>query len=300
MSFNTFFKLKNGNDIPALAIGSGANRKGVDLTTVTERVEYTIGLPGVSHIDTAEAYLVNSQVADAIGKSFEKGIERRSFWITSKYWPGTSISFNNGVPMEPFSSDPLQAIDKITGTLGIQYLDLFLLHSADITEDKNGYDLKQAWRYMEDAYRTGKAKNIGVSNFTINNLLKILEVCEIAPAVNQIEFHPYNQDASLVDFCKSNQILVEGYSPLTPISFAKGGPLDPILADLSRKYQRSASVVLLRWAFQSNVLPITSSSHTERIKEYLEVFDFQLAELDFDKIEKVGSSHSFRKTPPMT
>lgn len=296
MSFETFFKLSNGSEIPAIAIGSGANRGGVDLSSVTDRVEYVLSLPGVSHIDTAEAYMVDEQISQALSNS--RNIRRDKFWLTHKYWVGSSVPLN-GIPSKPFYSNPVEAVDAILQRLGLEYIDLYLLHSADITEGRNGFGVCEAWRYMEEAYKSGKAKNIGVSNFTISKLEQIFESCEVIPTVNQIEFHAHLQEDELVQFCKRNNIQVEGYSPLTPLTMSNASPLDMLLEQLLKKYRRTASALLLRWVYQNSILPVTSSSKHERIDEYLTIFSFQLTEEDFDMIKKLGKQLTIRKTPPM-
>jgi hypothetical protein len=147
---------------------------------------------------------------------------------------------------------------------------------------------------MEEVLASGKTKSIGVSNFGKKDLEAILETCKVRPAINQIEFHPYLQHEDLLQFHKNKDIRVSAYGPLTPITKVKGGPLDPMLESLAKKYAVNPGEILLRWCVDQNVLPITTSSKEQRLSDMLRIFTFQLTPKEVEEISEKGNSHHFR------
>ncbi|KAL6940430.1 hypothetical protein ACO0QE_004330 [Hanseniaspora vineae] len=290
-----FSILSNGSKIPAIGVGCGSKWFKEEDTEDTfreplvEQLVYTLSLPGIVHIDGAECYKTYPEIAKAYAKiqsCAETKKPRSDIWFTDKYSTPTK-----------YSENPVEAIDKQLGKTGLEYVDLYLLHSPFIDKEKYGFDIVGAWKYMETLYKQGKAKNIGVSNFNVEDLSKILESCEVKPVVNQIEFSPFllNQSPGIYDFCIENGILIEAYSTLRLflIDHDKEDPFYLYVDELSSKYGKSASQVVLRWAEHKGVLPITTSSNPSRIAEahYLYADGFALAPEEVEQITLLGSKH---------
>lgn len=279
-----YFTLNNGNKIPAISIfGTGTAWFKTDESKINSDLiklaEYVLSLPGVVHIDAAEVYRTSPELGKALANSKKP---REEIWITEKF--------------SKLRKTPREALEYSLKTLSIDYVDLYLLHDPFYTEEKPGYDVVQAWKYLEELYKEGKAKNIGVSNFRKEDLQKILEVAEIKPVVNQIEYSAFlqNQTPGIYDFAKQNNILLEAYSPLGPITAVKdkSGPFYTYLDELSTKYDKAHSDILLRWVYQRGVLPITTSSKPERIaKTNQEVWEFELTDEEVTKITELGEAH---------
>lgn len=248
---------------------------------------------GFRHIDTAEIYTTHIEVAEGIKRS---GVDRSQVWITDKYNAG--FKGPNFTKYADHAST-YESIEVVLKELNTDYIDLYLIHAQFFDEKITlGNTIEKAWKDIEKAYKEGKVKNVGVSNFDVTHLKKILSIAEIKPQVLQIEFHPYlfNQSPGIIDFAKQNDILVESYGPLSPLFRAVGGPLDPVVKDLALKYGKTEPQILLRWVYQNGVLPVTTSSNDDRITQALETFngDFELSEDDVKKITEVGSTYKFR------
>lgn len=154
--------------------------------------------------------------------------------------------------------------------------------------------LQDAWAEMEKVAAAGKAKSIGVSNFLKKDLDAILKTAKVRPAMNQIEFHPYLQHGDLLTYHKNKDIKVAAYGPQIPVTKAKGGPLDSVLASLAKKYAVNEGEILLRWCVDQDVVPITTSSKEQRMSDYLRIFTFKLTPAEVEEISKVGNSHHHR------
>lgn len=164
-------------------------------------------------------------------------------------------------------------------------MDLFLIHSPEF-DDELGYDIERLWNEFIEIRDSGKARYIGVSNFSIKQL-ELLKKYEI-PAFHQLEFHPHKQTPDLINYCKENNIFIEGFCPLAPL-FRVQSPLTHTLKTLSVKYGKADSQILLRYSLQKGVLPLTTSSKPDRIKQALEVYGFSLDQEDMATIDKIGS-----------
>lgn len=271
------FQLADGYKVPALAFGSGTKLK--LRGNVVQLISNAIKL-GFRHIDCSELYGSESEVGEAIKVS---GVKREDLFLTTKVYSHLS--------------DPVGSLNASLKRLEIEYADLYLIHSPFVV-DGQGTTIEKVWKAMESACKEGKAKSIGVSNFRVDHLERILAIAEIKPAVNQIEFGPYlqNQTLGITDFCCSHGILIEAYSPMAVFQ-AQSGPLLPILDGLSRKYGKSPSQIVLRWIYQQGVLSITSTVSDVRAKEALEAYDFVIDEEDQKKITEVGASHVFQRYP---
>jgi diketogulonate reductase-like aldo/keto reductase len=147
---------------------------------------------------------------------------------------------------------------------------------------------------MEAIHASGRAKNIGVSNFLQEHLETILETAKVVPVVNQIEYHPYLQHGDLLDFHNKHRIATVAYGPLSAVTKASPGPLDEIYKELARKYGVSEAEVALRWCIDRGVVALTTSDKERRLKQYLRVADFKLTPKEVDEIGEVGKQKHFR------
>lgn len=216
---------------------------------------------GYRHIDTAALYRNERGVGRAVRES---GIPRREIFVTTKAW-------NDDIRAGRVEAACAESLKR----LGLDYVDLYLLH----------WPIKgrhaEAWRAMEQLYRAGLAKAIGVSNYMIPHLEELLTAAEVPPVVNQIEFHPYLQSKPLHEFCRQRDIRLTAWSPLM-----QAGPLlrDPVLAGIARKHQKTVAQVILRWDLQLGVVTIPKSVHPARIAENADIFDFELDAADMSVI----------------
>lgn len=273
-------ELNNGNAVPAIAYGLGTKWYKRDQTsgkldeTLVKAVEDAIDA-GFTHIDNAEMYGTEEEFGEALKNS---KTPRDNLFITTK------------VNVTP-DKDPISSLEDSLKKLRLDYVDLFLIHTPFFR------GVEEAWKKMETLHKEGKAKNIGVSNFGTEDLKKVLADAEVVPAVNQIEYHPYlqNQQPGIVKFCKDNNIQLEAYGPLVPIVHAPEGPLTPMLKSLAEKYSKTEAQILLRWVYQTGVVPITTSGKKARMTEYLGIFDFELDETDQNAISNAGDAYHYRQ-----
>ncbi|RMZ87305.1 hypothetical protein DV736_g5469, partial [Chaetothyriales sp. CBS 134916] len=231
---------------------------------------------GYTHLDNAEVYNTEAEMGKAIKES---KLDREKLFVTTKVI--TKIS------------DIHAAIDASLKKLGLDYVDLYLIHAPFFAENDEK-KLQDAWAKMEEVAALGKAKSIGVSNFLQHHIDAILKTCRVRPAINQIEFHPYLQHGNLLPYLKNQNIRVSAYSPLIPITKAKGGPLDSYLEALAKKYAVGPGEILLRWTLDQNVIPITTSSKEQRLSDILRIFTFSLTPKEVDQIKEIGNTHHFR------
>ncbi|KAF8801484.1 Aldo/keto reductase [Phlegmacium glaucopus] len=261
-------KLNDGNWIPS--IGFGTWNIPIDNTT-TDRVDQAISV-GFNHIDTAEYYGNEAQVALAIRES---GLPRNDIFITTKY------SAEKGLDtIEAAFRDSLK-------NLGVEYVDLYLIHDPRLTPD-----IPAAWKKLEDIKKAGLAKSIGISNFHVNELQILLASAKIKPAVNQILFHPYvyAYQAPILEFGAAHNIVTEAYSVLTPITSRRGpGPLDKPLKKIRERLGATDDQVLLAWAKAKGTIVLTSSSKKSRLEGYLAAGDFVLTDDEIKSIDEAGA-----------
>lgn len=284
---NNVFKLSNGNSIPAVAYGVGTRwykhgRDEVDADVIN--AVKTAVANGFVHIDGAEVYNNDIEVGEAIATT-----DRKKLFLTDKFSAGDSSGATiskHGLPYDSLSY-------HLKNQLKVDYVDLYLLHSPFITKESHGFTLQEAWKSMEKAVKDGLTKNIGVSNFSVKDLEEILEIAEVKPVVNQIEFNAYLQDQTpgIVEFCQKHDILVEAYSPLGPLVKGEKGELTDYLDQLASKYNKTPAQVLLRWVLQRGILPVTLSSKVERMVQFTNIFDFELSSEEVGKITAIGKAH---------
>lgn len=224
---------------------------------------------GYRLIDTAAAYMNEEAVGVAIRKS---NVPREELFITSKLWV-----------QDATYEGAKQAIDTSLAKLGLDYLDLYLIHQP--MKDYLG-----AYRAMEEAYREGKLRAIGVCNFYPNRLCDFCESVEIIPAVNQVELHPFFQQEDALQLMHEYGVQPQAWGP-----FAEGKHgifTHPLLSEIGEKYGKSAAQVALRWNVQRGVIVIPKSVHKERMEQNIDIWDFMLSEEDMKRIAKLDLGHS--------
>ena len=273
-SLTDTFTLANGIKIPVIGFGTWQTPDGdVAYQSVLDALK-----AGYRHIDTAAAYGNEASVGRAIKDS---GIPREELFVTSKLW-------NDSHSYEAAKI----ALDKSLDLLGLDYLDLYLIHWPNPLINRRDWDKANAedWRYMEDAYTEGKIRAIGVSNFQIEHLEALLKTATIRPMVNQLFINPSDLEQDVVDYNKAHDILTEAYSPLGTGSLLAV----PQINDIAAKYDKSAAQVLVRWSLQHGFLPLPKSTHAERINQNAAVFDFELTDAEIatlDQLEGVAGTH---------
>ena len=249
--------LNNGIGMPVFGLGtylSGSSQETQDI------VAYALEI-GYRHIDTARFYGNERDIGKAIKKS---GIPRKDIFITTKLW-NSDHGYNRA----------LEAFEESLEDLGLEYVDLYLIHWPVQTLRM------ESWRALEKLQVEGKCRAIGVSNYMIDHLTDLLAISPVMPAVNQVEFSPFLYQKDLLEFCRSNNIQLESYSPLT-----KGHMLDDArLSEVARKYSKSTAQILIRWTLQKDVIVIPKSSRKEKIRENADVFDFEISSEDMDRLD---------------
>jgi len=258
---NSSKRLNNNQEIPRLGLGVFQAEDGNE---VKQAVLWALE-QGYRLIDTAAIYDNEKGVGDAIAES---GIAREEIFITTKLW---NTDIRNGNFKDAF--------EKSMENLGLEYLDLYLLHWP--TENRLA-----AWDYLCKLNKSGIVKSIGVSNFMITHLKELLEQSFVIPAVNQVEFHPYLQSPELVEFCKAKDIIVQAWSPIMRGQSLK----DPALLEIAKKHNKTAAQIILRWDLQKEILTIPKSIHQDRIQENSNIFDFELDEEDMRQIAKLDQN----------
>ncbi|GAA6491121.1 MAG TPA: aldo/keto reductase [Candidatus Bariatricus faecipullorum] len=224
---------------------------------------------GYRLIDTAAAYMNEAAVGEAIKKC---GVPREELFITTKLWV-----------QDAGYEEAKKAIQTSLDNLGLDYLDLYLIHQP--LGDYIG-----AYRAMEEAYREGKIRAIGVCNFYPARLADLCETVEVTPAVNQVELHPFFQQADALALMKEYGVVPEAWGP-----FAEGNHgifTHPVLTKIGEKYGKSAAQVALRWNVQRGVVVIPKSVHKERMEQNMNIWDFSLSEEDLAEIAKLDLGHS--------
>ena len=226
---------------------------------------------GYRHIDTAQMYRNEKQVGDAIAGS---GIDRGELFVTSK--------LGNDAHRP---DDARKAFDASLAALGFDYVDLFLIHWP--LPARYGGDYVSTWQALEEFYAEGRARSIGLSNFQPHHIRRLHEECEVRPAVNQIEVHPYLTQDSVRSFCADHQIAIEAWSPL-----AKGQVLDdPSIGAIARRAGKTPAQVVLRWHIQRGDIIFPKSVTPERISENIGIFGFELSGEDAEAISALDRGY---------
>lgn len=255
-------KLNTGREIPQVGLGLWLNK---DEQQCKESVAAALKV-GYRHFDTAQIYKNEQFLGAALAES---SVDRSELFITTKIW-------NDNF----WWDDLLLSLDESLEKLRTDYVDLLLLHFP-VTETRG-----PAWRRMEEACNAGKAKAIGVSNYTVKHLEELLRECSVKPAVNQVELHVFLQQPELIEYCQSNGIVVEAYSPL-----AHGHGLDDeSLLAIAKKHGKTTAQIMLHWCIEQGLVVLPKSTHEKRIKENIELFDFKLDDEDLDRIKKLNKN----------
>ena len=261
------FTLNNGVVIPALGLGVFQTPPDETTAAVTAALQ-----AGYRHIDTAAAYANERGVGDAIASS---GLDRSEVFIETKIW------------ISDYGYDEtLHSFTKSAGKLGVEQLDLLILHQALPTEFEQTIG---AYRALEQLLEDGKVRAIGVSNFMVDHLSRLLDATSVVPAVNQIEVHPYFQQREVQAFGTEHGILTQAWSPIGGITSYRDAARrsfdEPVILGIGERYGKSAAQVMLRWHIQQGRQVIPKSTKPERIAENLDVFDFALTDDELAQID---------------
>jgi len=289
----------NNDEMPALGLGTWKSEPKEVYRAVKTAIK-----TGYRHIDCAFIYGNEKEVGQAIKDCIQEGIvSREELWITSKLWNNSHAS-NAVVP----------AIKKTLKDLQLKYLDLYLIHWPVALQANSLYaekasdfmplkfiPLEQTWQGMQDAKEQGLAKHIGVSNFGIQNLTKLIESAKIKPEMNQVELHPYLQQDELVSFCHDNDIHLTAYSPLgsgdRPDSLKRADETklldDPIIAKIAKQKEATPAQVLISWSLHRGIAVIPKSVNAGRIQENFEAKDIQLTDEEMQQIKEVNKDFRY-------
>lgn len=262
------FELHNGVHMPYFGLGVYLSKDGNEVTNaVKEALNH-----GYRHIDTAAIYNNENGVGAGIKES---NVDRKEVFVVSKVW-----NSDQGY------DSTLKAFDDSLDRLGLDYLDLYLIHWP---KEKS----KDTWRAMERLYNENRIRAIGVSNFMQHHLEDLLTEANIVPMVNQMEFHPYLVQQDLIDFCHGKGIQYEAWSPMM-----QGNVFDiPQLKDLADKYKKTVAQIVLRWDLQKGVITIPKSSKKERIISNADIFDFELDKEDVKLLDSLDRAQRFGPDP---
>ncbi|KAL0342280.1 UNVERIFIED_CONTAM: Methylecgonone reductase [Sesamum calycinum] len=286
--------LNSGHKMPAIGLGTGGSKLPLaeQLPLLVEAIS-----AGYRHFDTATLYgteeIVGQAVAEALGRGLIKS--RDELFITTKLW--CSDAEHDLV---------LPALNESLRKLGLQYVDLYLIHwPIRIQKDDTNsiktmhFDIKGTWEGMEECCRMGLAKSIGVSNYSCAKLSTLLENATIPPAVNQVELNVSWQQQKLMEFCKDKGIHVCAFSPLGAYGSYSGYNVvveNPILKDIAAARNKTAAQVVLRWILQQGGIPIVRSFNKERMKQNLQIFDWELTDEEVGKIQQIPQQRACNPT----
>jgi diketogulonate reductase-like aldo/keto reductase len=268
------------NDVTLPAIGLGVFQTPPDETWAAVAAALQAGY---RHIDTAAAYGNERQVGEAIAAS---GVDRSEVFVETKIW------------ISDYGYDQtLHGFEKSARKLGIDQIDLLILHQALPSEFDKALE---AYRALETLLADGKVRSIGVSNFMVDHLTRLLEVATVVPAVNQIEVHPYFQQREVQDKNAEHGILTQAWSPIGGITFYRDGEHtstldDPVIGEIAATHGKTPAQVMLRWGIQQGRSVIPKSTKPARITENLDVFDFDLTE---DQVAAIDGLDTGRRGGP--
>ncbi|WP_078408505.1 aldo/keto reductase [Priestia abyssalis] len=261
--------LHNGVKMPWFGLGVYKVEEGQE---VIDSVKAAIK-NGYRSIDTAAIYRNEEGVGQAIKES---GVPREELFITTKVWNAAQRA-----------DAALEAFERSMTKLGLDYLDLYLIHWP--VEGK----YKETWKVLEKLYKDGRVRAIGVSNFQIHHLEDLMKDAEIKPMVNQVEYHPRLAQKELHEFCQKNNIQLEAWSPLMQGELLN----NETLKEIAEKYNKSVAQVILRWDLQNEVVTIPKSIKEHRIIENADIFDFELTREDMNKIDALNEDRRVGPDP---
>ncbi|KAK9875411.1 hypothetical protein WA026_007804 [Henosepilachna vigintioctopunctata] len=298
-------RLNNGNVIPA--IGYGTSRENDE---ALEKALDSALKAGYRHIDTAHFYMNEKPIGNVLNRWITEGkLKREEIFLVTK--------------LPPFGNRPAgvkKYLKQSLENLQVEYVDLYLIHGPfgvkDVEEvphpgissgnfELDTTDILSVWKEMENQMNAGLAKAIGVSNFNKSQIERLLKNCTIKPSCLQIEIHGYLQQNELVDFCKTNNIIVTAFSPLgsrsmTSFSAKRGTKLDlpdvlsdPTIQKIAKKHSKTEAQVMLRFDIQRGIIPIPKSSNPERMQQNLDIFEFELDEQDLKELKSLDAGIRF-------
>lgn len=262
-----YASLNNGVKMPMAGIGTFLLTPDEAEASVVSALQN-----GYRLIDTANAYVNEKAVGRAMKKS---GLQREEIFLETKLWPS-------------FYEQP-DAVEKTLQRLDADYIDLLLIH-----QPSGNYIA--GYQQMEKAYKAGKVRAIGLSNFNKEQIEEILSICEVKPAVLQTELHPYNQEPELKAFLKENGIVPQAWYPLGHGD--KALLEEPLFAELGKKYGKSAAQIILRWHMQDGNIVIPGSKNPEHIKANFDLFDFALTDEEMNKIATMNQNKRYYTSTP--
>ncbi|MFZ0452546.1 MAG: aldo/keto reductase [Ignavibacteriaceae bacterium] len=268
LTINSRIKLNSSIDIPYIGLGTYELRGKTAHESVNAALE-----AGYRLIDTAESYYNEKEVGEAIKNS---RIPRNEIFVTTKL-----ANENHGY------DKTLKAFEGSLKRLGLDFVDLYLIHWP------SGRLRNETWQAFESLLHERACRSIGVSNYTVRHLKELLSVSSTVPAVNQVEFNPYIHQKEILELCKEKNIQLEGYTPLARTKKFN----ESILKNISEKYSKSIAQILIRWSLQHNVIAIPKSSDENRIKENINVFDFEISDEDMDRLNSLNENLRFSPDP---
>uniref|UniRef100_S0DGQ2 Putative oxidoreductase n=1 Tax=termite gut metagenome TaxID=433724 RepID=S0DGQ2_9ZZZZ len=259
------YTLPGGVSIPKLGLGTWF----IDDSRAARAVQDAVQI-GYRHIDTAQAYGNERGVGDGVRGC---GLAREALFVTTKL----AAEIKN-------YGEAVAAVDGSLAALGLDVIDLMLIHSPQPWADFRGGDYadgnREAWRALEDAYKAGKLRSIGVSNFTAQDIENILSSCAVAPMVNQLLVHVGNTPAALIEYCRKQNILVEAYSPIAHGEMLK----NPGVAAMAAQYRVTVPQLCIRYTLQLGTLPLPKTANPEHMRGNAQV-DFEISEDDMHKLK---------------
>ena len=264
-----FRVLSNGVKMPS--IGFGTYKSGSDEETA-KIIKYALET-GYRQIDTASFYGNEVGIGNGIKQS---NIKREEIFLVTKLW-----NDDHGY------KKTIEAFNKSLERLQVEYIDLYLIHWPNKLN-------AETWRAFEDLYKEGKVKAIGVCNFKIGHLEELKKTAEIMPMVNQVELHPQSSKEYLLDYCNDNNIQLVAWSPIMRGRIFS----NELIIGLSEKYKKTIAQIVLRWHIQRGIIPIPKSSNEGRIKENLDIFDFELSADDMNAINSLNEGDSISVSTP--
>ncbi|XP_033203327.1 aldo-keto reductase 1B-like [Bombus vancouverensis nearcticus] len=283
-------KFNNGNTCPILGLGTWQSKPNEVIQAVKDAIDI-----GYRHLDCAPVYGNEPEVGAAVAAKIKEGvIKREDIFITSKLW---------NTNHQPDLVEP--ALKKTLNNLGLEYLDLYLMHTpmgfkpgddpfpkdADDKSINDDTDYVDTWHAMENLVKKGLVKNIGVSNFNYQQMERILSNCTIKPVTNQIECHPYLIEKKVCDFCNSKGVLITAYCPFAKPGLSVDEPVlleDSTITALATKCKKTPAQVVLRYQIQRGHIVIPKSVTKSRIQENFNIFDFELSSEDMDTINSMN------------
>ena len=267
MNNPTYVELNNGVKMPVAGIGTFMLSPDEAENSVLSALQ-----GGYRLIDTANAYVNEKAVGRAIKKS---GVAREEIFLETKLWPAFY--------------EQEDAVEKTLERLDTEYIDLLLIHQP-------AGNYIAGYRLMEKAYKEGKVKAIGLSNFTSAQIQEILDICEVKPAILQTEVHPYSQEKELKEFLDKENIIIQAWYPLGHGDKALIG--EDVFTELAEKYGKSNAQIILRWHIQAGNVVIPGSKNPEHIRANFDLFDFNLTDAEMDRITALNKDKRYYTSTP--